>query len=224
MRQWSILSIYVLLIFISCQAQQNHNTSSALQTSNAEVRSLTSQSCENCDLMFVNMPTHISAADTTDGWFEQGQKLIVTGNIFHADGLSPAADVIVYYYHTDQKGYYDPGNKTDAGAGKHGRLRGWVKSGSDGRYAIYTNRPAQYPENTFEAHIHVIVQEPDMDTPYWIDEWVFADDPLLTTAHKSRMEKRGGSGILEIKEEADVQVTHHNIILGLNIPGYPASK
>lgn len=174
--------------------------------------------------MFVNMPTNISSIDTSDGWFEPGQKLVVKGKIFHADGLSPAAGVIVYYYHTDQKGYYAPGNKTDAGSEKHGRLRGWVKSGSDGSYTIYTNRPAQYPENKFEAHIHVIVKEPDMDSPYWIDEWVFMDDPLLTPANKNRMENRGGSGILEIKYEDDLQVTHHNIILGLNIPGYPASK
>ena len=223
MRRPGILPGFLSLIFLSCQAQQNQDASSS-PTRAPNMRSLGSQSCEDCELMFVNMPDNILSSDTTDGWFEPGQKLKISGTVLQPDQETPAPGVIVYYYHTDQKGYYAPGNKPDAGSHKHGRLRGWVKTGVDGQYSIYTSRPAQYPDNKFEAHIHVIIKESDLNSPYWIDEWVFDDDPLLTPANKSRMENRGGSGVLEIKYEGDLQVTYHDIILGLNIPGYPASK
>ncbi len=173
--------------------------------------------------MFEGIPKHINAIDTSDGWSEPGQKLLVSGKVLHLNN-TPAADVLIYYYHTDQKGYYAPGNKKDAGSRKHGRLRGWIKTGSDGTYSLYTNRPAQYPGNKIEAHIHVIVKEPDMNEPYWIDAFLFDDDPLVTTELRSRLDNYGGSGILTTRLDGDLQVANHDIILGKNIPGYPASK
>lgn len=166
------------------------------------------------------MPATILPADTSDGWFEEGQKLIVRGLVVENDLTTPASDVIVYYYHTDQKGVYAT-NETTRGSRKHGRLRGWVKTDQDGRFRIHTSRPAQYPSNNTEAHIHVIVKEPDLREPYWIDSWIFDDDPLLTPALRNRLENRGGSGILEIKLEGDIQVADQKIILGQNVPGYP---
>ena len=177
--------------------------------------------CQDCELMFINIPDKILSVDTTDGWSEDGQKLIVSGKVFGPDKSTYASDVVIYYYHTDQKGYYSPGTYTDAGAHKHGRLRGWVKTGKDGSYKIYTSRPAQYPDHKIEAHIHVLIKEPDLDKPYWIDEWVFDDDPLLTSELRNRFQKRGGSGILEIKTDGNIQYANHDVILGLNIPGYP---
>jgi len=177
--------------------------------------------CEDCELMFSGMPKEMNSIDTSAGWFEEGQKLIVTGKVYHPDKTTPASDIIVYFYHTDQHGYYSGGKENDP-VKRHGRLRGWVKTGSDGTYSIYTSRPAQYPGNQFEAHIHVLIKEPDIDLPYWIDEWIFDDDPLVTPAIRQRLEKRGGSGILTTTLEGDVQVAVHDVILGLNIPGYPA--
>jgi protocatechuate 3,4-dioxygenase beta subunit len=68
----------------------------------------------------------------------------------------------------------------------------------------------------------VIVKEPDIDQPYWIDGWVFDDDPLLTTELRNRLPNHGGSGIMKTEMENGIQVVHQEVILGLNIPGYPA--
>jgi protocatechuate 3,4-dioxygenase beta subunit len=171
--------------------------------------------------MFVGMPENLNAIDTSEGWFEEGQKLIVHGTVFRPDQKTAAESIIIYYYHTDQKGYYSPGDKTDAGSRRNGRLRGWVKTGPDGTYSIYTSRPAQYPTNNTEAHIHILIKEPDLDKPYWTDAWVFDDDPLLTPSLRQRLENRGGSGIMKTRIEGDVQVAQQDVILGLNIPGYP---
>jgi len=211
-------NLLVLSLFISCAGRNNLESQPA---SPGNLRQLPENNCEGCEVMFEGIPAHLDNSDTTEGWFEQGQKLIVSGIVFNADQKTPASDVILYYYHTDQHGYYSPGNRTDAGSKKNGRLRGWVKTGPDGRYSIHTNRPAQYPGNTTEAHIHVIIKEPDMDVPYWIDALVFDDDPLLTLSLRKRLENRGGSGIMKIKVKDTIQVGTRDIILGLNIPGYP---
>ena len=211
-------TLLVFAVCISCAGRNNVESQSA---TNSSIRKMPSANCENCELMFVGMPEKIYSSDTTEGWFEKGQKLIVTGKVFQQDQTTPASDITIYYYHTDQQGYYSPGDLKDNGSQKHGRLRGWVKSGTDGTYSIYTSRPAQYPGNKIEAHIHVLIKEPDIDVPYWIDEWIFDDDPLVTPALRQRLENRGGSGILKPILKGDVQVANHDIILGLNIPGYP---
>lgn len=171
--------------------------------------------------MFIDMPTHIDAIDTSAGWEHEGQRLIIKGTVYKHDQSTPANDVILYYYHTDKTGRYTPKPTMTSAARRHGYLRGWVRTGADGHFAIYTNRPAQYPGGQFEAHIHVIIKEPDMKNPYWIDDWIFDDDPLVTQAMRTQRQNRGGSGILSTRVENGVQLVDHDVILGLNIPGYP---
>ncbi len=180
--------------------------------------------CEGCELMYVGMPKTISSADTTAGWYEAGQKLLIRGTIYQPDGKTPAPDVILYYYHTDNSGYYSPAPGMDKKAERHGHLRGWVKSDRNGKYAIYTLRPAPYPKARIPSHIHPTVKEPNIGNEYYIDEWVFDDDPFLTAAERRKLPNRGGSGILSVTTQGDLQVAEHNIILGLNIPDYPATK
>lgn len=125
----------------------------------------------------------------------------------------------MYIYHTDNKGLYLPAPKQIV-AKRHGYLRGWMKSGSDGRYEFKTIRPASYPNSKNPQHIHPIIKEPGA-TLYWIDEFLFDDDPLLSDQEKSRQEKRGGNGIITLKKnEKGVWVGKRDIILGMNIPKY----
>ena len=176
---------------------------------------------ENRDFIFIDMPEFISPVDTSPGWYEPGPQILIQGKVFHQDGTTPAANVILYYYHTDVHGIYANRTGLNATVKRHGYIRGWVKTASDGRYAIYTVRPASYPNTSIQAHIHVTVKEPDISVPYWIDEWVFDDDPLLAHDYKDSMRHRGGSGILHLEKKEDLWVANHNIILGLNIPNYP---
>lgn len=71
------------------------------------------------------------------------------------------------------------------------------------------------------AHIHPAIKEPNIDNEYYIDEFVFDDDKLLTSAKRRAMENRGGSGVLRILLKDDLQVAVHDIVLGLHIPNYP---
>ena len=179
--------------------------------------------CDGCEIMYVGMPKEINAVDTSAGWKEAGQKLVITGTVYHLDGKTPASGVIIYYWQTDDNGYYSPNQNLEKGAVRHGHIRGWVKTDAAGKYAIYTVRPAPYPGRTVPAHIHTSIKEPDLSTEYYIDEFVFDDDPLLTPAERKKPERRGGSGVLRLREQSDIHVAEHDIVLGLNIPNYPSA-
>src|SRR4051794_23007527 len=53
---------------------------------------------------------------------EPGERLIISGTIYRADGRTPAPDIVLFVYQTDTTGYY---NKEDDAFNP--RLRGWVK-------------------------------------------------------------------------------------------------
>jgi protocatechuate 3,4-dioxygenase, beta subunit len=177
--------------------------------------------CDGCELMFVGMPADIPPSVTSAGWTEPGQKLLLEGVVYARDGRTPAANVVVYYWQTDGNGYYSPSEGMDGRAKRHGHIRGWAKTASDGRYAIRTIRPAPYPNSDIPAHIHLAIKEPAIANAYYVDELVFDDDELLTAQRRKQLENRGGSGILRPIVSGEVQVAKHDIILGLNIPNYP---
>ncbi|KYG79939.1 intradiol ring-cleavage dioxygenase [Roseivirga seohaensis] len=179
---------------------------------------------ENAELMYIGMPKHIPSIDTSPGWMEEGQKLLIIGTIYKKDGVTPAPNVIVYYYQTDTKGAYANRKGLDQKVARHGYIRSWVKSDENGKYAIYTIRPAAYPNRDDPAHIHPSIKEPNDINEYYIDAFVFDDDPLLTSEKRKAMENRGGSGVLRLLQKGDLQIAEHNIILGLNIPNYPTTN
>ncbi len=177
--------------------------------------------CDRCDLMFEGMPTNMSWKTNISGPREPGEALFISGTIYQRDGKTPASDVILYVYHTDITGRYTPAPNQSAGK-LHGHLRGWMRSNAEGRYQFETILPASYPERTAPQHIHPLIKEPNTSL-YWIDEYLFEDDPLLTAKERSRQEKRGGSGIIPLtKNEKGTWIGHRDIILGLNIPDYQA--
>lgn len=214
MRQSVIKQAFILFLALNsfnCQGQ-------TIKTSNNGV---VGGPFENRDVMFIGMPQNIKATDTSPGWSEKGQKLRISGTIYKRNGKTPAPDVILYYYHTDVYGKYANAKNLDSRAARHGYIRGWVKSDVNGNYSIYTIKPASYPNSQIMAHIHPAIKEPNIDVPYYIDEWVFDDDPFLTQSQRNNSPDRGGSGILKTTKKADLLEAEHDIILGLNIPNYP---
>lgn len=181
--------------------------------------------CEGCELMYVGMPKNIPGESVSPGWHDQKPKLIVSGTIYKVDGKTPAPNVVVYYWHTDSNGLYSAAADTPLKAKEHGRLRGWVKTGPDGKYVIRTSRPAPYPKDIIPAHIHLSIKEPDIANEYFADLY-FEDDSIYLEHHlkKYGKEDRAGSEVLSIRVVGNVQLADHNIILGMNIPNYPIDK
>jgi protocatechuate 3,4-dioxygenase beta subunit len=135
------------------------------------------------------------------------------------DGKTPAKDVLLYIYHTNRDGIYETrGNETGWGK-RHGYIRGWVKTANDGSYTFFTFRPGSYPNRREPEHIHITVKEPDMNE-YYIDDFMFDDDPLLTRSERENRRNRGGSGIVKPDKTGKIYTIQRDIILGRNIPGY----
>ncbi|WP_114793130.1 hypothetical protein U0035_02805 [Niabella yanshanensis] len=178
--------------------------------------------CDGCELMYVNLPEQIASADSSPAWNGEGQPLKISGTVLKADGKTPAPDVIIYYWQTDNEGHYANLEGLDPRAKRHGYIRGWLKTGTDGRYALYTIRPAPYPNDSLPAHIHLSIKEPKLPNEYYTDEINFDDDPLLKPYFKKHPpEHRGGSGVVRVKLQGSLQEAEHDIELGKNIPGYP---
>lgn len=223
--QPSIKFLHYIIFFASMSILTSCNGQIKTDKKQIEVKTdkakLVGGGCDGCELMYVGMPKNIKSIDTSAGWTEKGQKLLITGTVYKLGGKIPAPNVIIYYWQTDNNGYYSPKEGMDEQAKRHGHIRGWVKSDENGKYSIYTIRPAPYPNDDMPAHIHTSIKEPSIADEYYIDEFVFDDDILLTGKKRKALENRGGSGILRVLIDKDKQIAEHNIILGLNIPNYP---
>jgi protocatechuate 3,4-dioxygenase, beta subunit len=178
-------------------------------------------SCEGCEAIYES-PTpfdKLTYRDTLPDYHDKGQKLHLSGVVYKNDGKTPAPEVVLYIYHTDQTGVYPTRGDEKGWDRRHGYIRGWIKTNSKGEYAFYTLRPIGYDNGRAPAHIHITVKEPEVND-YWIDEYVFADDPALSKEEIERTQKRGGSGVLQVKKQGDILVARRDIILGKNIPDY----
>jgi protocatechuate 3,4-dioxygenase beta subunit len=143
---------------------------------------------------------------------EPGETLIITGSVYRSDGKTTAPDIILYAYHTNSQGIYPKKGDETGNGQRHGYLRSWMRTNKDGQYQITTIKPGSYPTRSDPAHIHITIKEPDKDE-YWIDSIVFEGDPLITESYKSRLKKRGGSGIISLTYDEGIWRGMRNIIL-----------
>lgn len=178
--------------------------------------------CEGCEAIFES-PVAFEKLETMTwlpDWNFPGQKLAISGTVYKADGKIPAEGVVIYIYHTDTSGIYPTQGDETGWAKRHGYLRGWMKTDKDGFYKFFTLRPGSYPNSNNPAHIHITIKEPGKNE-YWIDDFVFDDDPFLTEAQRKNFQNRGGSGMITFKEAGSMVKAERNIYLGKNIPDYP---
>jgi protocatechuate 3,4-dioxygenase beta subunit len=148
----------------------------------------------------------------------QGPKLKISGTVYQDDEISPAKDVIIYIYHTNQSGIYPTNGDEKGWARRHGYIRGWMKTDDAGKYSFYTLKPGTIPSGDQPAHIHITILEPN-GKYYWIESYIFDDDPLIKNKDISHL-RGGGSNILKLQIEDELWVGNRDIVLGKNIPGY----
>ena len=175
--------------------------------------------CEGCEAVFEGKPAMIPDRTRLVPDHERGVPMVVTGRVLDRSG-NPAPGIIVYAYQTNAAGVY-PTVEENRGAAshRHGKLRSWVNTDKQGRYAFDTIRPASYPGTDLPEHIHMHVIEPGCST-YYIDDIMFQDDPRLTQAQIHRLTlNRGGTGISRPVMHHGIWYVRRDILLGRNIPG-----
>jgi protocatechuate 3,4-dioxygenase beta subunit len=217
-----ILTAAVLIFLQITGCSQNDNKGKSVKDKKGVTKHV-GGSCEGCEAIFESpIPLEkLNKVDTLPDFNEPGPKIEISGIVYQHDGKTPAKDVVIYVYHTDQTGHYTPGPNATGWERRNGRIRGWIKTDKNGFYQFYTLKPASYPNSNIPRHIHVVVKEPDKNE-YWIDEYLFDDDPFLTASERRRQEKRGGNGIIKLVPKSnDILLGVRNIFLGENIPDYP---
>lgn len=173
--------------------------------------------CEGCEAA-MEYTTELHSVDTIPGYNNSSPQIHLSGRVLDQQG-NPVQGVILYIWQTDREGVYARPSDAKGWGRRHGKHRGWVKTDAGGNYKFMTFRPAGYPDRKDPEHIHLVVKEKGK-IPYYVEDFLFADDPRLTPSRRNSLEKRGGSGILNLREENGILKGKRNIILGQNIPNY----
>lgn len=206
-----LLSLFSF-VMMSCYSQ---TASKINPSSNKRV----GEACEGCEGVLEFGSKTLTPFDTLPLFDQSEPKLKINGTVFKNDGKTPAKDVILYIYHTNREGIYQIKGDENGWGKRHGFIRGWIRTNDDGKYEFYTFRPAAYPDRTEPEHIHLTVKELDKNE-YYLDSYLFDDDPLLSVEKIKKLSNRGGSGITKPIFKDGLMTIHRDIILGLNIPDY----
>lgn len=175
--------------------------------------------CDGCEAIYDGLPQELSSSAELAPATEPGERLEIRGTVFRVDGVTPAAGVVLYLWQTNAQGRYVPAPGQKGEAARHGRLRAWLRTGANGEYRISSIRPGSYPGQDIPAHVHLVVKEADKNE-YYLDDFLFEGDPLLTPAKRAALENRGGSGILRLRKVSDRWLGNRDLVLGRNIPNY----
>jgi protocatechuate 3,4-dioxygenase beta subunit len=83
------------------------------------------------------------------------------------------------------------------------RIHGWMKPDANGHYEFITIKPAPYPRLDTPAHIHVILFGSGVPE-YWVDDYWFEGDPLITPRQLATLTGRGGfKNIVQLNRDGD---------------------
>jgi protocatechuate 3,4-dioxygenase beta subunit len=132
---------------------------------------------------------------------EPGAPLVIHGRAFAADRKTPLANAVVFAYHTDKTGLYDRPGTTHSW-----RLKGWARTGADGRFEFRTIRPGAYPDSRIAEHVHFTLFTPSGER-YHAGELNFSDDKFLSDAERTASAREGDfGGVRPVRREG---VTQH---------------
>jgi len=207
-RQWFLLAVVVLL---SCGHRGG-------QTQNIDELPV-GGSCEGCEAIYEYDDVRLDNRDTLPGYFKNDQRLHLSGTVYDTED-KPAANVLLYLYHTDNSGRYTASEGATGWARKHGALRSWLKTDSTGQYHLYTGMPGAYPSGIEPPHIHIVVKQPGY-SEYYIDGVVFEKDFGTTSRFSYDGSGRGGSGLVALQTSDSISYEAvRDIFLEKNIPGF----
>ena len=96
------------------------------QNKSANAKQLVGGGCEGCEAIYEQAPSfdQLNSVDTLPDFNEPGPKIEVSGIVYQRDQKTPAKDVVIYIYHTDQGGRYTAKAGQTGWAKRNGYIRG----------------------------------------------------------------------------------------------------
>lgn len=143
---------------------------------------------------------------------EPGTPLLVSGTIYGPDGRTPLSSMRLFLYQTDADGYYN----RDENDPRKARLRTTVTTDAGGRYAFRTIKPGHYPGRKQDAHIHVHLSGPGIET-HWIDNFLFQGDPNLRDGDRTAPARLGPFSHVMVTDGESVLRARRDIRLDLDV-------
>src|SRR4030095_90558 len=123
---------------------------------------------------------------------EPGTRITVKGKIVDKND-KPLGNILVYVYHTDNKGWYSDtaGHVSGMGGDRgHTRLFGYFKTNDDGKFEFHTIHPQGYPNSNLPQHIHFEVFS-NAGQALIVTELLFNEDPRLNSSMHEHMSNEG---------------------------------
>ena len=133
-------SIGLLLLIILLQACMGQHATKSPNT-------LVGGPCEDCKaaLDYQLLGQNLQSVDTLPGYTETSPKLKISGTVYKADGKTPAPHTILYLYHTNRKGIYQPSESPTGWEKRHGKHRGWLHTDAEGSIPFIRFGPLLIP-------------------------------------------------------------------------------
>ncbi len=141
---------------------------------------------------------------------EPGVRIVINASVVDNNG-QPLAGVLVYFYHTSDKGWYSDTAvhiRMNEGDHRHSRLFGYVKTDANGKFTIKTIRPNGYPGSDFAGHIHIQLWKEDGTYLTGMPGELQFDDDVRMTAE--RRQKSIAEGYLIAKNEGTKEKPVYN--------------
>lgn len=110
---------------------------------------------------------------------EEGTRLFLTGTVFANDCISPLNNVVVDVWHADHSGCYSRFENCENPSGDDYKLRGIIRTGETGTFAVETIVPGRYLNGAQfrPSHVHFKVRPPQ--GAELITQLYFEGDPYI---------------------------------------------
>lgn len=193
----------IIAVSYTLSAQDYASTSNEVIFANSESNSL----------KVVDMPRW-SNVDTIPDFDTKQNKIKITGTIYEKDGVTPAKNVVLSIYQTNETGdFVLVKNELNEKEIYH---RASIKTEADGQYTFYTFIPGTTHRSNELKKIHPTIKEQEKEE-YGMYAFVFDNDPLLNKHCRNKLAKRGIDSILKLEKENEMYIATKNIILNDNI-------
>ncbi|MGE3800457.1 MAG: FlgD immunoglobulin-like domain containing protein [Candidatus Kapaibacterium sp.] len=154
---------------------------------------------------------------------EAGTRLFLNGTVYANDCLTPLPNVVLDIWHADDSGCYSRFEDCENPTQDDYKLRGIIRTGSEGTFALETVKPGHYLNGSQfrPSHIHLIVRHPEIED--LVTQLYFEGDPYIEIdAAASRPDAAGRIIPLEQGEAGLYGV--FDIVLNVSTSGVEAEQ